>query len=136
MKIRVIVAAAAIALTAASLVPSIASAQSRVKAGILSCRIAGGVGLIIGSQKSVSCRFRPAVRGPGESYAGAITKVGLDIGFTRRGRMVWTVFASAPDLPGGLAGTYVGASAEATIAAGLGANVAVGVAELRLHALR
>jgi len=39
---------------------------------------------------------------------------------------VWAVFAPSSLGRGALAGTYVGASAEATVGAGLGANVLVG----------
>lgn len=40
--------------------------------------------------------------------------------------MSWVVFAAGNLGPGALAGTYAGATAEATFAVGLGANVLVG----------
>jgi hypothetical protein len=40
--------------------------------------------------------------------------------------MVWSVFAGGSARPGALGGNYGGATAEATIAGGLGANVLVG----------
>ena len=40
--------------------------------------------------------------------------------------MVWAVFAPTSRKAGALAGNYTGASAEATVGAGLGANVLVG----------
>jgi Protein of unknown function (DUF992) len=40
--------------------------------------------------------------------------------------MVWAVFAAGSPAPGALAGDYAGATAEATFAVGLGANVLVG----------
>ena len=40
--------------------------------------------------------------------------------------MVWAVYAPTSRPAGALAGTYGGASAEATVGAGLGANVLVG----------
>jgi hypothetical protein len=40
--------------------------------------------------------------------------------------MVWAVFTGTSGGPAFLAGDYVGASGEATVAAGLGANVLVG----------
>ncbi len=98
----------------------------RVKAGVLNCDVSAGVGFLIGSQKEVSCIFTPDQHGPQEAYAGAITKFGLDIGATTRGVMVWGVFTETISGPGFLAGDYVGASGEATIAAGLGANVLIG----------
>ncbi len=40
--------------------------------------------------------------------------------------MVWAVYAPSTGVFGALAGTYAGATAEATVAVGLGANVLVG----------
>ena len=100
-----------------------AAAQAQVKAGVLSCDVAGGFGWVLGSSKSVSCIFT----GPTEGYVGVINKFGLDIGVTTRQSMVWGVFApSDGPLRGALAGSYVGATGEATFAVGLGANVLVG----------
>jgi Protein of unknown function (DUF992) len=98
-----------------------------VKAGTLSCDVAGGIGMIIASQKSVTCRFNPAAQGwQSEIYVGSISKFGLDIGATSSGEMVWAVFAGGSPAPGALAGNYAGATAEATVAVGLGGNVLVG----------
>ena len=102
-----------------------ASAQTRTRAGILTCNVAGGVGLILGSQKATSCVFDPR-RGRNERYTGVIRKFGLDIGATARGVIKWAVYSQGSLVPGSLAGSYVGASAEATVGAGLGANVLVG----------
>jgi len=115
-------------LALATLLAPGAQAQDRVQVGVLDCNVSGGIGVIIGSRKTVSCRFSPAPgSGPQEIYYGTITKFGLDIGATTAGRMVWTVFAPTRGFaPGGLAGSYAGATGEATIAAGLGANVLVG----------
>jgi len=98
----------------------------RVKAGVLNCDVSAGMGFIIGSQKEVTCVFSPDQRGAPEAYVGVITKFGLDIGVTSRGVMVWGVFTETVSGPGFLAGEYIGASGEATIAAGLGANVLIG----------
>jgi Protein of unknown function (DUF992) len=114
-------------LAAVILAPATASAQGRIKAGTLDCDISGGIGFIIGSKKAVDCNFVPAAPGwPQEVYVGNISKLGLDIGVTSGGRMIWTVFAAGSPAPHALAGEYVGASAEATVAAGLGANALVG----------
>ena len=112
---------------AAVIAASAAEAQERVQAGTLSCDISAGIGLIIGSRRGVSCLFTPAGPAPQEFYQGAFSKFGLDIGATAGGQMVWAVFApSGRYTRGALAGSYSGASAEASIAAGLGANVIVG----------
>jgi hypothetical protein len=104
-----------------------AQAQSRVKAGTLSCDVSGGIGLIIASKKTMTCRFDPAAPGwlP-EVYNGSIEKLGVDLGQTTASQMVWGVFAAGSPAPGALAGDYAGATAEATFAVGLGANVLVG----------
>jgi Protein of unknown function (DUF992) len=103
-----------------------AAAQDRVKAGTLVCDVSAGMGMIIASHKHVQCIFNPDQPGPREVYVGAITKFGLDIGATSGGQMVWAVFAPSSRVFGALAGSYGGATAEATVAVGLGANALIG----------
>ena len=94
---------------------------------MLTCDVSAGIGLIIGSQKSVSCLFSPDLPGPQEAYVGAITKFGLDIGITAGGVMVWAVFTSTNFAARDSWPAIMSArAAEASIAAGLGANVLVG----------
>ena len=113
-------------LLGAVLLSSPAAAQ-RAKVGTLECDIAGGIGFIIGSQKEVTCVFTPEERGPREVYVGAISKFGLDLGATGGGQMVWIVFAETVGRrASALVGDYVGVSADASLAVGLGANVLVG----------
>jgi hypothetical protein len=114
-----------LALAALSLSGESAQAQ-RVRTGVLNCDVSAGLGLIIGSQRTVNCLFTPDTPGPQEGYFGTITKFGLDIGATAGGSMVWAVYADTSRGYGFLAGDYAGASGEATIAVGLGANVLVG----------
>ncbi len=122
--LRHAIGAVALALAVVSADPA---AAQRAKAGVLSCDVSAGIGLIIGSQKSVQCVFAPDMPGPQEAYVGSMTKFGLDIGVTAGGVMVWAVFTNTTARgPGFLAGDYVGASGEATVAAGLGANVLIG----------
>jgi hypothetical protein len=112
---------------AAALIAAIASpAQERIQAGSLTCDVSAGIGLILGSRRQVYCTFAPAVPGPVEVYTGSITRIGLDVGATTGGVMIWMVYAPTGRPMGGLAGEYAGASAEASIVAGLGANVLVG----------
>src|SRR5437870_12636333 len=84
-------ALAAVAIGALAISP--VSAKERVKAGTLACDISPGFGLIVGSQKRVACTFTPSPRGPREAYLGTINKIGLDIGGTTGGKMVWAVYA-------------------------------------------
>jgi hypothetical protein len=104
--------------------PALAASKG-VKIGMLTCNVDGGVGMIIGSSKGVDCVFEGTV-GQRERYTGSIGKLGLDIGVTGKAVMAWAVFAPGKLKAGALAGHYAGASAEATIAVGLGANVLVG----------
>lgn len=113
--------ALAVLATATAAVP----AEARVRAGVLTCSVAPGVSFIVGSRKSLTCDYK-SVSGRRERYSGRITRVGIDVGFTTGGRIVWAVYAPAKRGPGALAGVYGGASAEATIAGGVGANVLVG----------
>ncbi|MBZ6078142.1 DUF992 domain-containing protein [Microvirga puerhi] len=122
--LRAVTTVAAMALLA-SIGTTEAQAQNRVRAGVLTCSVAGGIGLIVGSQKATACTFRPR-RGAPEHYVGVIRRFGLDIGATQRGVITWAVFSAGRPVRGSLAGNYVGATAEATVGAGLGANVLVG----------
>jgi Protein of unknown function (DUF992) len=103
-----------------------AQAPQRTKVGTLTCDISGGIGMIIASQKELQCIFTPSEPGPREVYIGAIRKFGLDIGATAGGQMMWSVFAPTTARRAALAGNYVGATAEATLGAGLGANALIG----------
>jgi hypothetical protein len=124
---RCLSALAAMTLAAAVGMPGSAAAQAdRTKVGTLTCDIAGGIGAIIASKKDVTCMFTPSAPGPREVYVGSIAKFGLDIGATTGSEMIWAVFAPSSRKFGALAGTYVGATAEATVGAGVGANVLVG----------
>ena len=103
-----------------------AQAPNRTKVGTLTCDISGGIGLIITSHKDVACMFTPSQPGPREVYTGSINKFGLDLGATAGGEMIWAVYAPSTRKFGALAGHYGGASGEATVGAGVGANVLVG----------
>jgi len=120
---RIIITSAALVLAALT---GSAQAQDRVQSGSLTCDVSAGIGLIIGSQRNVSCTFTPSLPGPIEYYTGTISKLGVDLGVTAGGVMVWLVFAPTSRPVGALAGTYVGGSAEASVIAGVGANALVG----------
>jgi Protein of unknown function (DUF992) len=61
-----------------------------------------------------------------EHYVGTIGKLGIDIGVTTDTVLGWIVFAPGKLKSGSLKGSYTGASAEATVGLGVGANVLVG----------
>ena len=121
--LRYAIGTAALVLAVTSADPA---APQRIRAGLLTCDVSGGIGLLVGSQKQVSCVYAPDQPGPQETYIGSFTRLGPDIGVTAASVMVWAVFSDTTRGPGFLAGDYVGATGEVTVAAGLGANVLVG----------
>lgn len=104
----------------------VASERGGVRVGTLRCDIDGGLGYVFGSAKEVNCTFN-STRGETDTYTGVIRKLGVDLGYTRHSKLVWAVFApTAGPREGSLAGRYRGATAEATVIFGAGANVLVG----------
>jgi len=124
---RTACAAAAVVAAALVMVVGPADAQPRqIQVGTLTCSMSASIGLIVGSQKNVNCVLKGQPGEPEEAYSGTMTTIGLDIGVTSGGVIVWTVFADTDRYAGMLAGIYTGATAEVSVAAGLGANVLVG----------
>jgi hypothetical protein len=109
-----------------AMVATSAAAGEHTQVGDLTCDISGGIGLIFGSQRTLHCTFMPSTPGPIEYYAGTLTKLGVDVGVTAGGVMIWTVFAPTNRQMGALSGSYGGATAEASVGAGVGANVLIG----------
>lgn len=100
--------------------------QGGIKVGQLTCNVSSGMGFIFGSKKSLSCDYAPN-GGAGEHYSGTFSKYGLDIGYANSSVLVWTVVAPTSSMANGaLQGDYAGATANATIGIGLGANVLIG----------
>ncbi|WP_084801433.1 DUF992 domain-containing protein [Bradyrhizobium sp. Ec3.3] len=105
--------------------PALAQRQP-VRVGGLTCDTGPRVGLLIGSKQRMSCVFSSNT-GEQYHYRGRITRLGLDVGVTGGGRLFWGVFAPTSHIgPGALRGTFVGASGNASLGLGLGANVLVG----------
>ncbi|GGF53681.1 hypothetical protein GCM10007301_11430 [Azorhizobium oxalatiphilum] len=104
-----------------------ASAQS-VQIGTLVCTVQPNVAFVVGSVRNLDCSLRPATRSTrAGKYAGTIRRFGLDIGMSGKQTLVWGVLAPTRRVsPGDLAGTYVGASANAAVGVGLGANALIG----------
>lgn len=124
--VRALAAVAALAVMTATPQSSLAQPPNRTKVGTLTCDISAGIGLIITSKKNLACMFTPSQPGTREVYSGTITKFGLDLGVTTGGEMIWAVYAPSTKQFGALAGHYGGATAEATVGAGVGANVLAG----------
>ncbi len=123
MKNRFLMLGAAAAM--AVLASSANAAPHGVRVGELTCNVASGWGFVFGSSKDLHCTYRG--NGRFEHYTGSISKFGVDVGYTEGGVLVWGVFAPTSDMrKGALSGDYVGASAQATVGVGAGANALVG----------
>ena len=116
----------AIAVTGLAITTTADAAPHGVRVGDLTCNVASGWGFVFGSSKDLHCTYRGS-NGRREHYTGAISKFGVDVGYTEGGVLVWGVFAPTSDMrKGALSGDYVGATAQVTAAYGAGANVLVG----------
>jgi len=125
MKTLRLILGAAIAVAGLAIATTANAAPHGVRVGDLTCNVASGWGFVFGSSKDLHCTYRG--NGHREHYTGSISKFGVDIGYTEGGVLVWGVFAPTSDLrQGALSGDYVGATAQATVAVGAGANVLVG----------
>jgi hypothetical protein len=114
------------ALTAMGLMMGPAGADTTVRAGTLECDMSGGIGLIFVEKQTMTCTFKGA-NGMVDRYEGKVVEVGIALGATASGVMVWGVLAAQHSVPqGALAGTYAGLTANASIGVGGGANVLVG----------
>src|SRR3954453_7380814 len=96
-------------------------------AGALNCAMLPSVGLIVAGSQELRCVFTPTVGIP-ENYVGRITTVGIDIGITTGGALGWAVLMAGSTVypPAALGGNYVGASADASVIVGGGANILFG----------
>jgi hypothetical protein len=104
-----------------------AGAQTYAKAGILTCDVSAGIGLILVQKQTLHCLFTDHRGGPPDAYLGTITEYGVALGEVAAGHLIWGVLSSIDGVPhGALAGTYAGIGAEATAGAGLGANALIG----------
>jgi hypothetical protein len=117
---------AAIAVAGLAAASAADAAPHGVRVGDLTCNVASGWGFVFGSSKDLHCTYRGS-NGRREHYTGTISKFGVDIGYTEGGVLVWGVFAPTSDMrKGALEGDYVGASAQANVGIGAGANALVG----------
>ncbi|WP_136659391.1 DUF992 domain-containing protein [Nitratireductor sp. XY-223] len=113
-------------LFAAAVGATPATASDLIKIGQLGCSVADVGNHILVSYKTLGCEYT-SIDGSTERYDGSVEKFGLDLGKADRTDLIWWVFAPTRSVPNGaLNGTYVGASAEATVGVGAGANVLVG----------
>lgn len=103
----------------------LALAQS-AKLGTLVCHISGGTGLILMENQALDCVFKDN-SGSTSHYIGRLTNVGLNIGISGSGQLIWGVLAATNSVePGALAGDYAGVQGSVAVGAGVGGAVLVG----------
>ena len=107
--------------------PAVGQSPTWTQSGVLTCKLNPSIGFVIFGHQSMECRFVPPAPNPPQIYEGALNTVGIDIGVVGTGGLAWGVLAPTAGVPeGALAGTYVGASGDVALGAGVGANVLVG----------
>jgi hypothetical protein len=107
--------------------PATEAESAKVKAGTLTCKGEGKVGLIVGSKETLDCTYEPSDGRPVRKLRGTITNIGLDVGIKGKSVMVWGVLGSTTSLTSeALRGNFVGAAADASLGIGAGAKVLVG----------
>lgn len=122
-----LLAAALVAANVAGGTAAFAQNPPGTQVGMLKCTLLPSIGFLVGSHQRMNCVFTPNGPYPPQYYTGAINTVGLDVGFSAGGALAWGVYAPTEGPPaGGLAGYYVGGSAEVGVGLGMGANVLFG----------
>ncbi len=107
--------------------PPVIGGGPGTKVGVLNCRLAPSIGLIVVGFQKMDCRFTSEGAGLSEAYAGTMTTVGVDLGFTAGGALTWGVYAPTKNMmPGSLSGSYSGASGNVGVVVGVGGNFLLG----------
>ena len=124
---RTIFFGAAVGTTAAlaALVFAPMAQAQRGGSGELRCSVAGGFGLIVGSNRKVTCVYYRR-DGAVEFYVGSTGVFGVDIGPNNAARAAYKVVGADPTTPGVLAGDFAGPTFGAIAGAGIGASALVG----------
>lgn len=101
------------------------AANARVAIGTLECRSPGTISFIV-TLNRYDCRFF-SKNGRTYRYTASVGRIGYEAGITSRETLVWGVFAPTSRVDhNALRGTYIGAHANATVGAGVGANALIG----------
>ena len=107
--------------------PHASAAEKGVKAGYLRCDVAGGISFMFGSSRDLTCTYETSGTHRVDTYSGQIKKYGIDIGYQKKGVIVWAVVAPTQDVEAGaLAGDYGGINADLAAGYGVGANALLG----------
>ena len=122
----------AVSVTAALAAGSALAQDAGVKVGTLTCKATDITNVILFTDTDLHCVYDSVKEGITEEYEGDIDQIGVNLSVKNDLTLVWAGVAPTETeyLPGQLAGTYVGAGADAAVGVGAGANVLVGGGEM------
>ncbi|HUF57431.1 MAG TPA: DUF992 domain-containing protein [Thermohalobaculum sp.] len=99
---------------------------ARIELGTLTCELAAVTNVIVYAEESFDCVLETN-EGEMIAYEGNIEKIGANLQIKTAQTLKWIVLSSVSmDEPEDLSGSYFGASAQASLGVGGGANVLVG----------
>jgi hypothetical protein len=102
-------------------------ADEKINVGMLHCDVSAGVGLFFTEKQTMNCMLKHLDGSPEEHYKGTIQEVGIALGGTEKGVLIWSVISAQKGVPAGaLAGKYTGLGANASVGVGGGENVLMG----------
>ena len=104
------------------------AAPHGVKIGVLTCHVESWLGLCHSvRRRTCTATIIPITQLTSIATSASISKFGVDIGYTSSETILWDVVAPSSDIrTGALQGDYAGATASATVGAGVGAHVLLG----------
>lgn len=99
---------------------------ARIELGSLTCELAAVTNVIIYAEETFDCVLETN-EGEAIPYEGNIEKIGANLQIKTKQTLKWIVLSSVSmDAVEDLSGSYVGASAQASLGVGGGANVLIG----------
>jgi hypothetical protein len=114
-------------LIALGAMTGVAMADEKINVGMLHCDVSAGVGLFFTEKQTMNCMFKHLDGSKEEHYKGTIQEVGIAIGGTEKGVLIWSVISAQKGVPAGaLAGKYTGLGVNASVGVGGGENVLMG----------
>lgn len=125
---KAVLIGASLALALAAGTASAADNNASIKIGTLTCKATGITNVIVFSKTNFDCEYDGVNGEVTENYTGTISKIGVDLSIKNDVTLIWAVVAPSDTTyqPNALSGTYVGASADASLGLGAGAHVLVG----------
>ncbi len=129
MRLMSVLSAAAVVGAAFAAAPASAQTAPKVQVGVLSCKVAPGVGLVFASSRQISCDFltgTPTAPVVSAQYTGTVNRYGVDLGATGAGTLQWACSRRPPRQGCRPDRQVCRATANVAVGFGGGANVLLG----------